>query len=249
MQKPNGGDQTQSPSTLPDVLPEHLRKQAITLLRAEKKETQLRGKFIDALMAAGHKSTDLISPNPKTNKANYLKSTCTQEFYDSVIDTALEGMFSAIEIKCLKMPSKLVVASHPTFVNHPISKMTPNYWVTFYEANNRKANGKVSDWMKSLRTKEEKLALDQAIAAEEALAEKEGRDADLEQFGVSNGASKRTKTIGQRFCSHLDKALQNLITWKQQDNAPDTMEFEQSIQTIKALKARATKAEKVKVSH
>ena len=249
MQKPNGGDQTQSPSTLPDVLPEHLRKQAITLLRAEKKETQLRGKFIDALIADNDKSTDLISPNPKTNKANYLKSTCTQEFYDSVIDTALEGMFSAIEIKCLKMPSKLVVASHPTFVNHKANQLAPNYWVTFFEANNRKANAKVSDWMKALRTKEEKLALDQAIAAEEALAEKEGRDADLEQFGVSNGASKRTKTIGQRFCSHLDKALQNLITWKQQDNAPDTMEFEQSIQTIKALKARATKAEKVKVSH
>lgn len=246
MQKQNGGDQTQSPSVQLNALPDYLRKQAITFLRAEKKESQLRGKFIDALMADDNvKSTDLISPNPKTNKANYLKSTCTQEFYDSLIDTALVGMFSAIEIKCLKMPSKLVVASHPTFVNHPISKMTPNYWVTFYEANNRKANGKVSDWMKSLRTKEEKLALDIAIAAEEALAEKEGRDADLEQFGVSNGASKRTKTIGQRFCSHLDKALQNLITWKQQDNAPDTMEFEQSIQTIKALKSRATKAEKV----
>tara|TARA_R100000995_G_scaffold17588_1_gene6997 strand:- start:240 stop:986 length:747 start_codon:yes stop_codon:yes gene_type:complete len=246
MQKQNGGDQTQSPSVQLNALPDYLRKQAITLLRAEKKESQLRGKFIDALMADDNvKSTDLISPNPKTNKANYLKSTCTQEFYDSLIDTALVGMFSAIEIKCLKMPSKLVVASHPTFVNHPISKMTPNYWVTFYEANNRKANGKVSDWMKSLRTKEEKLALDIAIAAEEALAEKEGRDADLEQFGVSNGANKRTKTIGQRFCSHLDKALQNLITWKQQDNAPDTMEFEQSIQTIKALKSRATKAEKV----
>ena len=249
MQKPNGGDQTQALSTQPDVLPEHLRKQAITLLRAEKKETQLRGKFIDALIADNVKSTDLISPNPKTNKANYLKSTCTQEFYDSVIDTALEGMFSAIEIKCLKMPSKLVVASHPTFVNHKANQLAPNYWVTFFEANNRKANAKVSDWMKALRTKEEKLALDMAIAAEEALAEKEGRDADLEQFGVSNGASKRTKTIGQSFCSHLDKALQNLITWKQQDNAPDTMEFEQSIQTIKALKARATKAEKVKVSH
>ena len=69
MQKPNGGDQTQSLSTQPDVLPEHLRKQAITLLRAEKKETQLRGKFIDALIAEGHKSTDLISPNPKTNNA------------------------------------------------------------------------------------------------------------------------------------------------------------------------------------
>jgi hypothetical protein len=249
MQNKESGDLNAIPSTQLDVLPDHLRKMAITLLRAEKKESQLRGKYIDALMADNVKSTDLISPNPKTNKQNYLKSTCTQEFYDSLIDTALEGMFSAIEIKCLKMPSKLVVASHPTFVNHKANQLAPNYWVTFFEANNRKANAKVSDWMKSLRTKEEKLALDLAIAAEEALAEKEGRDADLEQFGVSNGANKRTKTIGQRFCSHLDKALQNLITWKQQDNAPDTMEFEQSIQTIKALKSRATKAEKVKVSH
>ena len=211
-------------------------------LRTNEKGSRERGAFIQYLKQDTEDrpripSTHLISPNKATNP-NWKDSTATPEFYESMLDIAREGKFSAKEAKILKMKSKDVV-----------KHIHGSPWDAWWKENNKTANSIVGGWKRSLEKLEQAEAKQKLIDAEIALAEKEGRDPELEQFSDKKGADEnRTKTIGQKFQAHLENALKSLTTWRNMDNAPEDIlsSHEQYAKTIKAMMAVAKKADGIR---
>lgn len=205
--------------------------------------------LMDWFIANDVPNTHLISPN-KTNanskSKRYLLSTCTPEFYSDMVWKVQLGEFGEFKAKCLQLASAEQVRFHPDYANH---EHGGDFWADWFKMNNTVAGGIISDYQAKLLKKEEAEATKKAMKAELELAKKEGRKPNLEQFSTKKGADEnKTKTIGQKFQAHLENALKSLTTWRNMDNVPEEIlsSHEQYAKDIKAMMAKAKKAEEVR---
>ena len=230
---------------LPDVSSDLI----IRSLQHQTEGSKLEGDFVNSLFGDKIPNTHLISPNITNSikaKKTYLNSTCTPEFYADCIKKAQLGKFGELGAKALQLANAEQVRYHPDFAD---TELGGDHWARWYTVNNGVASGIVSDWRAKLIRKEEAEATKKAMAAEIALAKEEDRKPDLDQFTTQKGADEnKTKTIGQKFSSHLENALKSLTTWKNMDNVPEDIlsSHEQYAKDIKAMIAKAKKAEAIR---
>ena len=221
----------------------------IRSLKHQTEGAQLEGDFMKWCFKEEIPSTHFISPNiTNSNKAKktYLNSTASPEFYADCINKARLGKFGELGAKALGLANAEQVRYHPDFAD---TELGGDHWASWYTVNNSVASGIVSDWKAKLERFEKAEAKKKAYKAEIALAEKEGRKPDLTQFDNKKGADEnKTKTIGQKFSSHLENALKSLTTWKNMDNVPEDIlsSHEQYAKDIKAMIAKAKKAEAIR---
>jgi hypothetical protein len=231
------------------ALPDFGSDLIVRSLRHQTEGAQLEGDFVAWCFEEGIPNTHFISPNitnSNKTKKSYLNSTATPEFYDDCIKKARLGKFGELGAHCLSLENAEQVRYHPDFAD---TELGGDHWASWYTVNNKAASGIVGDWRAKLIRKEEGEAKKKAYKAEIALAEKEGRKPDLTQFDNKKGADQnKPKTPGQKFSVHLDNALKSLATWKNMDTVPDTIldVAEQYAKDIKAMMAKAKKAEEVR---